>query len=94
MFAFEPSQLYPMAVNCSAEPTAKLSGGFGVTKIEDSVITDKVTGGLVIPFRVAVISVVPTARPVAEPPESMVANLFSELFHSIFVLISAVVPFV
>ena len=75
MFAVEPSQLYPMAVNCSVEPTAKLPGGFGVTKIEDSVITDTVTGELVIPSKVAVILVVPTAKPVAEPFVSMVATL-------------------
>ena len=93
MFAFEPSQLYPVAVNCSVEPTAKLFGGLGVTIIEDRVITDKVTDGLVIPSKVAVILVVPTARPLAEPPESMVATVISELFHSIFVLIAAVDPF-
>ena len=82
MFAFEPSQLYPIAVNCSGEPTAKLFGGLGVTIIEDRVITNKVTDELVIPSRVAVILVVPTARPLAEPLEFIVATLISELFHT------------
>ena len=81
MFAFEPSQLYPLAVNCSVEPTAKLSGGLGVAIIEDRVITNKVTDGLVIPSRVAVILVVPAASPLAEPFVSMGATLISELLH-------------
>jgi hypothetical protein len=82
-----------MTVNCSVAPTAKSFGGFGVTIIEDSVITDKVIGGLVIPSRVAVILVVPAATPVAEPSESIVATLISELLHIACVLISAVDPF-
>ena len=93
MFAVVPFQLYPLAVNCSVEPTAKLLAGFGATIIEDRVITDKVTGGLVIPSRVAVILVVPAARPLTEPFVSMGATLISELLHTAWPLISLVDPF-
>lgn len=35
MFAVEPSEYVPVAVNSKVQPTAKLAGGFGVTEIED-----------------------------------------------------------
>ena len=65
------------------EPTVKLAGEAGATAMEDNVAADvvvgvvevvdaaattvKLTGGLVIPDRAAVILAVPAATPVAKP---------------------------
>jgi len=75
MSAVESSEYVPEAANCSVRPTAKLLGVLGVTAMDDNVeaTTSKLTAGLVIPDRVAVILVFPTAMPVAKPAESIVA---------------------
>ena len=65
--AAEPSQLIPVTVYCCVAPTVIVSGTAGATTIEDSDITVIVKLRLVIPFRVAVISVVPSAKPVTTP---------------------------
>ena len=62
-----------MAANCLKAPTANTldgDGGVTVTAMEDNVgLTVRVTAGLVTPERLAVISVVPTATPVATPED-------------------------
>ena len=65
--AVEPSQLIPVTINCCVAPTASATGTAGATTIEDSDITVIVKLWLVTPFRVAVISVVPSAKPVTMP---------------------------
>ncbi len=70
MSIFEPSAYVPEAVNCCEEPTSKLSGVVGVTAIEDNIGVGtiiKVTTGLVMLDKAAVIFVFPTALPVAKP---------------------------
>ena len=62
--AAEPSQLSPVTVYCCVPPTAKVTGIAGAITIEDNAITVIVTGGLVTPFMLAVISVVPAFKPV------------------------------
>ena len=65
--AVEPSQLIPVTEYCCVAPTAIVTGTAGPTTIEDSDITVIVKLWLVTPFRVAVISVVPSAKPVTMP---------------------------
>jgi hypothetical protein len=82
MSAVEPSAYVPVAINSCVSPTPNLSGVVGVTAMEDNagaVTIPKVTTGLVLPERVAVILVLPTAIPVTIPVEEMVAMLVSEL---------------
>ena len=57
-------------------------------------MTVKLTGGLVIPERVAVTSVVPTAKPVTTGTDELmnIAMLVSEQFHVTLLEISAVEP--
>ena len=57
-----------MAANCSVRPLAT-DGFTGVTVIEASVAAEtvRVSSGLVIPFKLAVIVVIPAARVEASP---------------------------
>ena len=78
--AVEPSEKVPVALNCCAEPTAKLAGYTGVTAIEDNEATTvRANAGLVTPDINAVILTLPAATPVAKPAEDIVAMVVSEL---------------
>ena len=59
--------------------------GVAVVSVTEVVVAMiKLTGGLVIPYIVAVILVFPAANPVAKPPEpakDMIATLILELDH-------------
>ena len=68
-----PFERVPTALNNWEDPTTKLSGDAGVIARPVNVVTGNITLGLVIPDRVAVILVFPTAMPVAKPAESIVA---------------------
>ena len=83
-----------VAVNCSVRPTAKLAGLAGVISMEDNVkaTTVKLTTGLVMSDKAAVILVLPIAAPFATPAEDIVAILISELTHVTLEVMSAVVP--
>ena len=78
--ADEPSEYVPIAANCRVAPKPKSVGKTGVTAMEDNadedVITVKVTAGLVIPDWLAVMLVLPTAIPVAEPEVILAIELF------------------
>ena len=83
----DPSEQFPVAVNCWVEPIVKLGGGFGAIVMEDNVTvvvvvvvvvvvigatTVRLTDGLVTPERVAVISALPAVMPVAKPAADIV----------------------
>jgi hypothetical protein len=78
------------------EPTTNSSGVSGVTAIELSVgsgiITVRVTAGLTIPDKDAMILVVPAAIPLASPEAMIFATLVSELAHVAWEVMSEVVP--
>ena len=93
--AVEPSTYVPVATNTCVEPTPKISGVAGVIAMDDKAgagTTVKVTAGLVVPERVAVMLVFPTAMPVATPAEDIVAILVSELIHATLEVMSAFEP--
>ncbi len=73
-FAVEVSLYVPVAVNCCVNPFASV-GLAGVTAIDCSVaaVTVSTSTGEVTPLRLAVMLLVPTATPVANPAAVMVA---------------------
>ena len=87
-----PSEKVPTATNRWTEPTVKLPGAAGDTAMEDNIATVNFAAGLVFPDRVAVISVLPSPIPVANPLEDIVATLEAELTQVTLEVISAVEP--
>jgi hypothetical protein len=83
-----------VAVNCSVKPTVKIAGLAGVISMEDNVkaTTVKLTTGLVMSAKAAVILVFPIATLLATPSEDTAAILISELAHFTLEVMSAVVP--
>jgi hypothetical protein len=81
MFAVEPSEYIPEAINCWVRPAAKFAGEAGIIAMDDNVgdMTVKVTGMLATPDRVAVILIVPVATAVAKPAGETVAPPVLEL---------------
>jgi hypothetical protein len=65
---------------------------YGEVVVGTEPVTVKLTAGLVIPSRDAVMSTVPAARPLAKAIQSMVAILLSELAQVTFVVRFVVVP--
>lgn len=92
--AVEPSELMAVAVNCSVKPIVKIAGLAGVISMEDNVkaTTVKLTTGLVMSDKAAVISVFPIATLLTTPTEEIPAILLSELAHFTLEVMSAVVP--
>ena len=84
----------PVAVNCLVNPFAML-GLAGVTAIDTSsgAVIVNIRDGLVIPDKLAVIAVVPTAKGVARPVcDPIVAALAVPEFQVAEVVTSCVVP--
>jgi hypothetical protein len=87
-----PSEKVPTTANRWIEPTVKLAGEAGDTAIEDNTATGNFAAVLVIPDSAAVISVLPSPIPVANPFEDMVAIPVFELTQVTLEVISAVEP--
>ena len=87
-----PSEKVPTTTNRWIEPTVKLAGEAGDTAIEDNIATGNFAAELVIPDSAAVMSVVPSPIPVANPIEEIVAILVFELTQVTLEVISAVEP--
>jgi hypothetical protein len=87
-----PLEKVPTATNRWSEPTVKSAGAAGDTVMEDNIATVNFAAGLVFPDRVAVISVLPSSIPVANPLEDIVATLEAELTQVTLEVISAVEP--
>ena len=87
-----PLEKVPTATNRWVDPTVKSAGEAGDTAMEDNVATGNFAAGLVNPDMSAVISVLPSPIPVANPLEDIVATLGAELTQVTLVEMSAVVP--
>ena len=74
-----PLEKVPTATNRWVDPTVKSAGEAGDTAMEDNVATGNFAAGLVNPDMSAVISVLPSPIPVANPLEDIVATLGAEL---------------
>ena len=87
-----PFEKVPTATNRWTEPTIKSAGAAGDTAIEDNIATGNVATGLVNPENVAVISVLPSLIPVANPFNDIVATSVLELTQVTSEVMSAVEP--
>ena len=93
----ELSEYVPPAINCWVAPIVRLAGDAGVTAIDVSVTagatTTRITTGLVIPEREAVIPVDPASIPVAKPEVETGAITMYELAQVTCDVMSATLPF-
>ena len=87
-----PFENVPVATNLWTEPTVKSAGEAGDTAIEDNTATGSVATGLVMPENVAVMSVLPSLIPVANPFKDIVATPGLELTQVASEVMSAVEP--
>lgn len=81
MSLVESFEYVPIAVSCEVKPVAKSSGEAGIIATEDNDATVIIIVGLIIPFKSALISVVPLPMPVTKPDGEIVATSVSELAH-------------
>jgi hypothetical protein len=85
-----PFEKVPATTNRWTEPNVKSAGDAGDIAMEDNVATGNFAAGLVNPDMAAVISVLPSLMPAANPFEDMVATPASELNHVTLEVMSTV----
>ena len=90
---FEPSEKFPLAVNCWVNPTNMLAVA-GVTDMDDRVaeFTVRVVLPVIPEVEVAVMVALPVAMAVARPLLSMVATVVSDVLQVTEAVISLVTP--
>jgi hypothetical protein len=78
----------PVAVNCCVRPLA-IDGLTGVTAIDFKVaaVTVSTSTGEVTPFKLAVMLLVPTATPVARPPDAPLVMVATEVVADVQVTV-------
>ena len=85
-----------MALNCKVSPAFKAAGADGEIAIAERVVAEDITVKLMMSLvyadRDAVMSVEPSATPVARPFGEMIATPVSELFHVTALVMSSVDP--